>query len=95
MSPEENTRFEAILAALELENTAAPAADPRFSGDWDLLWTCAIILWQSHSLFRTESELLFAIEKGLFGNECTGVFQTIDLDAGRLESSTASRRCLI
>ena len=54
--------------------TPRPAESPKFSGNWKLLWT-------------TESELLFAVEKGLFAaGPCTGVEQTIDVANGRLEN---------
>merc|ERR1711924_248649 len=44
-----------------------------FSGEWRLLWT-------------TEKELLFTIEKGLFGLKCTGSTQKIDMPGGSLEN---------
>ena len=54
--------------------TPRPAESPKFSGNWKLLWT-------------TESELLFAVEKGLFAaGPCVGVEQTIDVASGRLEN---------
>ena len=73
---DDRDRFDELLALLEAANpTPRPAESPLFSGGWDLLWT-------------TESELNFAMDKGLFAaGPCTGVCQTIDMAAGNLENT--------
>ena len=68
-------RLDELIDELASANpTPRPAESPKFSGNWKLLWT-------------TESELLFAVEKGLFAaGPCVGVEQTIDVANGRLEN---------
>ena len=68
-------RLDELIDELATVNpTPRPAESPKFSGNWKLLWT-------------TESELLFAVEKGLFAaGPCVGVEQTIDVANGRLEN---------
>ena len=68
-------RLDGLIEELTSINpTPRPAESPKFSGNWKLLWT-------------TESELLFAVEKGLFAaGPCVGVEQTIDVANGRLEN---------
>ena len=73
--PIDRDRLDGLIEELAAVNpTPRPANSPKFSGNWKLLWT-------------TESELLFAVEKGLFAaGPCTGVEQTIDVANGRLEN---------
>ena len=73
--PIDRDRLDGLIEELATVNpTPRPAESPKFSGNWKLLWT-------------TESELLFAVEKGLFAaGPCTGVEQTIDVASGRLEN---------
>ena len=73
--PIDRDRLDGLIEELAAINpTPRPAESPKFSGNWKLLWT-------------TESELLFAVEKGLFAaGPCTGVEQTIDVASGRLEN---------
>ena len=68
-------RFDELLRRLEESNpTPEPARSPLFSGTWDLLWT-------------TESELNFAMDKGLFAaGPCVGCEQTISIDDGSLKN---------
>ncbi|KAJ1444299.1 hypothetical protein M885DRAFT_553306 [Pelagophyceae sp. CCMP2097] len=77
--PEDALKFEGLVSALEacgtaaLKAGAAPVRD-LLTGRWELLWT-------------TETELLFAIEKGLVGaGPCDGVFQDINVAAGTLDN---------
>mmetsp|Transcript_6761 Transcript_6761/g.16941 ORF Transcript_6761/g.16941 Transcript_6761/m.16941 type:complete len:263 (-) Transcript_6761:67-855(-) len=66
--------FNSLVEELSgLSPTPDPARSPLFSGEWRLLWT-------------TEQELLFSIEKGLFGLACTGSTQSIDAASGTLEN---------
>ena len=71
----DRNRLDELIDELAAANpTPRPAESPKFSGNWKLLWT-------------TESELLFAVEKGLFAaGPCVGVEQTIDVANGRLEN---------
>ena len=71
----DTNRLDGLIDELATVNpTPRPANSPKFSGNWKLLWT-------------TESELLFAVEKGLFAaGPCVGVEQTIDVANGRLEN---------
>lgn len=73
--PIDRDRLDELIDELATVNpTPRPAESPKFSGKWQLLWT-------------TESELLFAVEKGLFAaGPCVGVEQTIDVANGRLEN---------
>ena len=73
--PIDRERLDGLIEELASINpTPRPAESPKFSGNWNLLWT-------------TESELLFAVEKGLFAaGPCVGVEQTIDVANGRLEN---------
>ena len=73
--PIDRNRLDELIDELAAANpTPRPAESPKFSGNWKLLWT-------------TESELLFAVEKGLFAaGPCVGVEQTIDVANGRLEN---------
>lgn len=73
--PIDRERLDGLIDELAAANpTPRPAESPKFSGNWKLLWT-------------TESELLFAVEKGLFAaGPCVGVEQTIDVANGRLEN---------
>ena len=73
--PIDRDRLDGLIDELTTINpTPRPAESPKFSGNWKLLWT-------------TESELLFAVEKGLFAaGPCVGVEQTIDVANGRLEN---------
>ena len=73
--PIDRDRLDDLIDELTTINpTPRPAESPKFSGNWKLLWT-------------TESELLFAVEKGLFAaGPCVGVEQTIDVANGRLEN---------
>ena len=73
--PIDRDRLDGLIEELAAVNpTPRPAESPKFSGNWKLLWT-------------TESELLFAVEKGLFAaGPCVGVEQTIDVASGRLEN---------
>ena len=73
--PIDRDRLDEVIDELAAANpTPRPAESPKFSGNWKLLWT-------------TESELLFAVEKGLFAaGPCVGVEQTIDVANGRLEN---------
>ena len=73
--PIDRDRLDGLIEELAAANpTPRPAESPKFSGKWKLLWT-------------TESELLFAVEKGLFAaGPCVGVEQTIDVANGRLEN---------
>mmetsp|Transcript_3288 Transcript_3288/g.6478 ORF Transcript_3288/g.6478 Transcript_3288/m.6478 type:complete len:250 (-) Transcript_3288:260-1009(-) len=54
-----------------LNPTTEPARSNLFSGEWDCVWT-------------TESELNFAVEKGLFGLPWQRTYQSIDVPAGSL-----------
>mmetsp|Transcript_15280 Transcript_15280/g.53722 ORF Transcript_15280/g.53722 Transcript_15280/m.53722 type:complete len:263 (-) Transcript_15280:68-856(-) len=66
--------FDSLVEELSgLSPTPEPARSPLFSGEWKLLWT-------------TEQELLFSIDKGLFGLACTGSTQSIDAVSGTLEN---------
>ena len=73
--PLDRDRLDGLIEELASINpTPRPAESPKFSGNWKLLWT-------------TESELLFAVEKGLFAaGPCVGVEQTIDVANNRLEN---------
>ena len=73
--PVDRDRLDGLIEELASANpTPRPAESPKFSGNWKLLWT-------------TESELLFAVEKGLLAaGPCVGVEQTIDVANGRLEN---------
>ena len=73
--PIDRERLDGLIEELAAVNpTPRPANSPKFSGNWKLLWT-------------TESELLFAVEKGLLAaGPCVGVEQTIDVANGRLEN---------
>lgn len=68
-------RLDGLIDELAAVNpTPEPAKSPKFSGVWELLWT-------------TETELLFAVEKGLFAaGPCVGVEQVIDMKKGSLEN---------
>lgn len=70
----ESAEFDSLVEELSgLNPTPEAACSPLISGEWQLLWT-------------TEKELLFAIEKGLFGLKCIGSTQTIDMAGGTLEN---------
>mmetsp|Transcript_31483 Transcript_31483/g.97174 ORF Transcript_31483/g.97174 Transcript_31483/m.97174 type:complete len:213 (+) Transcript_31483:733-1371(+) len=73
--PVDRARLDELIAELAASSpTERPAWSPRFSGRWRLLWT-------------TETELLFAVDKGLFAaGPCVGVEQTIDVAGGVLEN---------
>mmetsp|Transcript_25949 Transcript_25949/g.81258 ORF Transcript_25949/g.81258 Transcript_25949/m.81258 type:complete len:344 (-) Transcript_25949:125-1156(-) len=65
-------RFDAALAELSALNpTPEPARSPLFSGTWECVWT-------------TESELNFAVDKGLLGLPWRRTYQTIDVPRGTL-----------
>ncbi|EOD32750.1 hypothetical protein EMIHUDRAFT_471624 [Emiliania huxleyi CCMP1516] len=65
-------RFDAALAELSALNpTPEPARSPLFSGTWECVWT-------------TESELNFAVDKGLLGLPWRRTYQTIDVPRGAL-----------
>mmetsp|Transcript_10752 Transcript_10752/g.40387 ORF Transcript_10752/g.40387 Transcript_10752/m.40387 type:complete len:199 (-) Transcript_10752:262-858(-) len=50
-----------------------PGGQKAVQGTWDVLWT-------------TEKEVLFLVEKGLFGKKCTKVYQELDFDAGAVRN---------
>jgi len=80
-------RSEAVARLLECIDRGAERSDieaavdalpsqsgrPDLNGRWKLRWT-------------SEKEVLFLMDKGLLGLPCTGVFQDLNLDAGRLEN---------
>merc|ERR1719409_2272478 len=69
-----SAEFEALVEALIAANpTPKPAESSLMSGRWKMAWT-------------TEKEILFCVEKGLFGLPCTDVYQTIDSSAGTLKN---------
>ena len=73
-SAADQTLFDDTLASLAALNpTESPARSPLFSGQWECLWT-------------TESELNFAVDKGLFGLPWERTYQTIDVEGGTLEN---------
>jgi len=70
-SPDFNAVVDSLIA---LNPTPSPAASPLMGGRWNMRWT-------------SEKEILFLLEKGLFGLPCTSVYQVIDTEAGSLTNS--------
>uniref|UniRef100_A0A7S3THZ2 Plastid lipid-associated protein/fibrillin conserved domain-containing protein n=1 Tax=Emiliania huxleyi TaxID=2903 RepID=A0A7S3THZ2_EMIHU len=76
-------RFDAALAELSALNpTPEPARSPLFSGTWECVWT-------------TESELNFAVDKGLLGLPWRRTYQTIDVPRGALTTPSRPRSPLL
>jgi len=66
--------FDGLVEQLIANNpTQNPAESSLMTGRWKMAWT-------------TEKEILFCVEKGLFGLPCTDVYQTIDSSAGTLKN---------
>jgi len=73
--PVTQEEFDALVEELIAKNpTPAAAESPLMTGTWRMMWT-------------TEKEILFCVEKGLFGLPCTDVYQTIDAGAGTLANA--------
>ncbi|EKX45935.1 hypothetical protein GUITHDRAFT_108386 [Guillardia theta CCMP2712] len=72
LTTEDSQRMQEIMAKLESKFSIEKPAESLFmQGRWNMLWT-------------TEKEILFLVEKGLFGLQCTGVWQDINLQEASL-----------
>jgi len=73
LPPARQSRLDQLVTSElpRLNPTTEPARSPLFSGEWECRWT-------------TESELNFAVDRGLLGLPWTRTYQSIDIAGGCL-----------